>query len=80
MATASQGTSVPDGSKGGVEELTGVGVFLRPGSHPQMASVMPAPLRMQSVGGHHTECLLFFPYSHPATSSRGKASSFLPRL
>ena len=50
---------MPDGSKAGAEELTGVGVFLRPGSHPQMASAVPAPLWMQSAGGHHTACLLF---------------------
>ena len=59
MTTASLGTAMPDGSKAGVEELTGVGVFLRPGSHPQMASAVPAPLWMQSAGGHHTACLLF---------------------
>lgn len=34
VATASQGTPEPDGNKGGVEELTGVGVSLRPGNHP----------------------------------------------
>lgn len=34
VAAVSRGTPVPDGSKGGVEELTGVGVSLRPGNHP----------------------------------------------
>lgn len=33
MAAASRGTLVPARSKGGVEELTGVGVSPRPGNH-----------------------------------------------
>ena len=34
VAAASGGPSVPDGSKGGAEGLTGVAVSLRPGNHP----------------------------------------------
>lgn len=63
VVEASQGTPVPDGSKGSVEELTRVGGSLRPGNHTPDGSTLDAKCHWHCA--EHSPFMIAFVPSNP---------------